>query len=67
MCGYVSFCLPQENISVLTVAVVKHMYSSQGCNSLTIREDPGYRSSVIAYKSFQHACSFAVFEIIPVV
>ena len=67
VCGYASLRLPHENTSVLTVAGIKHMYSSQGCNSLTVREDPGYRSSAIAYKSSQYACSSTVFEIIPVV
>lgn len=38
----VSFCLTHENVSVLTVTGVKHMCSSQECNSLTTEEVPGY-------------------------
>lgn len=60
-CGYISFYLPHENVS-LNSCRVKHMYSSLGCSSLTIREDPGSCSSAIACKCFQYACSFTVWN-----
>lgn len=47
VCGCVSFCLTHENISVSTVAGVKNMCSSQGCNTLTTKEVPCYHLSAV--------------------
>lgn len=47
MCGSVSFCLTHENVSDFAVAGVKHMCSSQGCNSFTIKEVPSYHLSSV--------------------